>query len=495
MATLSEIRSSPAPTGAAEERSRPASLLGLVPLLAIPLLCLLLVTLAARGPSFLAPTALPHRYPWWMAGPLSGVWPGALPRPQALEWLATATLIVMAIAYLLSAWTARHVDPRWIIGALVAVQVILFLAPPMQFTDVFNYINYARMGVVHHLNPYITLPIHEPHSDPAYRISNWHYLLTPYGPLFTLLTYALVPLGVAVSFWVIKLVVGMCMVGLLALVWWGARLVGRAPAAAIAFVGLNPIVLIWGLGADHYDVVVMVFVVGAMLLLLAPSPSPDRATRTRLAASLPPYANEAAAGALLVAAVSVKASAAVFLPIGIALARRHRRVMLTSVGISLAVVLGATLAVFGAHVGGVRAQSTLVSPEGLPNLLGIVLGLGGETPWLRGVLTGLMAVVVLAVSARAWGRQVHAMEYVAACALALVFTLGWSAPWYVLLPLPFVALSARTRWRTLLAVYTIYALLASSPSFPNFERALHFYPRSTLLGREHVREFARLAAK
>src|SRR5205814_6954136 len=114
------------------------------------------------------------------------------------------------------------------------------------------------MGVVHHLNPYTTLPFHRPHADPAYRISNWHFLLTPYGPLFTLLTYALVPLGVGASFWAIKLLVGLCMLGLLALVWWGARLIGLVPAAAVTFVGLNPIVLVWGIGADHYDVLMMV---------------------------------------------------------------------------------------------------------------------------------------------------------------------------------------------------------------------------------------------
>src|SRR5215467_12237565 len=100
---------------------------------------------------------------------------------------------MMLIAYILSTLSARYLDTRWIIGALVAIQVILFLAPPLTFTDVFNYINYARMGVVHHLNPYTTLPLHEPHTDPAYHISNWHHLLTPYGPLFTLLNYALVP--------------------------------------------------------------------------------------------------------------------------------------------------------------------------------------------------------------------------------------------------------------------------------------------------------------
>ena len=61
------------------------------------------------------------------------------------------------------------------------------LAPPMQLTDIFNYLNYARMEVVHGLNPYTTIPALEPTSDPTFALSNWHGLLSPYGPLFTLL--------------------------------------------------------------------------------------------------------------------------------------------------------------------------------------------------------------------------------------------------------------------------------------------------------------------
>ncbi len=104
------------------------------------------------------------------------------------------------------------------------------------------------MGVVHHLNPYGVVPALEPHSDPSFALSNWHHLLSPYGPLFTLLTYALVPLGVHLSFWVLKLLVGAASLATLALVWRCAQALGRSPAAAVAFVGLNPIVLIWGLG-------------------------------------------------------------------------------------------------------------------------------------------------------------------------------------------------------------------------------------------------------
>ena len=93
----------------------------------------------------------------------------------------------------------------------------------------FNYINYGRMEIVHHLNPYTTIPMLEPHSDPSYILSNWHELLSPYGPLFTLLTFAVVPLGVAGSFWALKAILALASLGTILLVWRCARLLGRDP--------------------------------------------------------------------------------------------------------------------------------------------------------------------------------------------------------------------------------------------------------------------------
>ena len=115
------------------------------------------------------------------------------------------------------------------IAAIVAVHAIFLLAPPLALTDIFNYINYGRMEVVHHLNPYTTIPILEPHSDPSYALSNWHQLLSPYGPLFTLLTFAVVPLGVAASFWALKGMLALASLATILLVWKCARLLGRDP--------------------------------------------------------------------------------------------------------------------------------------------------------------------------------------------------------------------------------------------------------------------------
>jgi len=455
------------------------------PLLIVPTLCLVIVALAAHHASFLSPAATPSRYPAWMAGPLAGLWPGAVPGTRALEWLLSATLGLMCVAWVLSVRAAPRLHPGWVLGSILVVHLIFLLAPPLQYTDVFNYINYARMGVVHHLNPYTTLPLAEPHSDATFTISNWHYLRSPYGPLFTLLTYALVPLGVPVSLWAIKLIVGACSLGVLALVWRTARLLGRSPSLAVAFVGLNPIVLVWGLGGEHNDFVMVLLAFAGIYLLLA--------ARVRSGPRHAPVAgHELLAGALLVGAVGVKASAVIFIPVAIAVACRRAR-LLAGMAAAAALLAVVTLMAFGAHLGGLGTQSVLVSPEGLPNLLGLLLGAGGETSALRWALTGLAALVILFAASRAWRRPIGTMEYACVCAAALVFTLGWSAPWYVLWALPFAALAANIRWQALIVGYTVYALLAWGPNLTDLERSLHFYPRSDALGREHMRQFDQLA--
>ena len=260
-------------------RSGERTWLGAVCLAAIVACSLLIVLMAANRPSILSATSHANYFPHWMAGPLGGLLPG-LPRSSTtLKYLFSGAIVLMYVSYLLGLVYVPRLRARWAIAAVVAVHAIFFLAPPLALTDIFNYVNYGRMEVVHSLNPYTSIPILEPHSDPSYDLSNWHQLLSPYGPLFTLLTFAVVPLGVAASFWVLKGVLALASLATLLLVWKCARLLGRDPVMAIVLVGLNPIVLVWGLGGDHNDFLMVFFIVLAFYLLLL--------TRDRLAKGKP----------------------------------------------------------------------------------------------------------------------------------------------------------------------------------------------------------------
>ncbi|MHB8659617.1 MAG: putative hexosyltransferase [Solirubrobacteraceae bacterium] len=462
---------------------RAARAAGGVSLVGLVASSLLVVVIAAERPSFLAPISRPGFFPGWMAGPLRGLWPGLTRNGVTLEWLVSGVMVCMYALYVIAFTNAPRLRARWTLATVAVIHLVFMLAPPLSYTDVFNYINYGRMGVVHHLNPYSTIPALEPHSDPSFALSNWHHLLSPYGPLFTFLTYALVPLGVTASFWALKLVLGIASLGMLALVWRCAQLVGRSPASAVMFAGGNPIVLIWGLGADHNDALMMFFVMLAVYLGL-------RRRRTSGSARTVPALRVPALGAgaaiALVTAVSIKASAAVLAPIFLVLGCRRR--FLAGGLVAIVAIEIASLLVLGPQIPDLATQSRLVTAVGIPNLVGLALGQGGETRTLHAIFN---LIVVLAVATCTVWTVRRGRDWLPACAVAmlvLVVCLSWAAPWYLLWALPFAALSHARRLRGAVIVLGAYFILAFMPAAVALQTDLHLRPTATRLGMLHQRE-------
>ena len=465
---------------------------GAAGLAAVVVLSLLAVIVAADRPSGLAPTSHTNYFPSWMAGPLGGLWPSLTSNPTTLRYLFTGLVVTMFVGYLVLLRNVSHVPARWVIGGIVTVHAIFVLAPPMALTDVFNYINYGRMESLYHLNPYTSIPIVEPHADPAFVLSNWHQLLSPYGPLFTLLTFVVVPLGVAGSFWALKCLIALASLATIALVWRCARLLGRDPLAAVAFVGLNPIVLVWGLGGDHNDFLMMLFIVLGFYLLLvgrARATVAPRALRGARDWLLPLSYAEIGAGAAFVTAAAFKASGGILIPIVLAGMLRSRRGLLQMlIGMLAAgVVLAfASLAAFGLHIPDLSTQSQVVAQESIPNLLGLALGLGGETTALRAVMTALLALAVLACMRSAY-RRGDALAASGWASAALLVTLSWVLPWYVVWMLPLAALSSSRRLRMAAVVIGAYLIIAWAPAAGLLWNAIGFHPERTSLGRLHQR--------
>ena len=491
-------------------------LVGALALASVVTLSLFVVLLAANRPSILTPTTHTGYFPRWMAGPLGGLLPGFTNNGTVLKYLFTGALVAMYLGYVLALKHAPRLPARWVIAAIVAVHAVFLLSPPLALTDLFNYVNYGRMEIVHGLNPYTTIPILEPHSDPSFPLSNWHQLLSPYGPLFTLLTFIVVPLGVAGSFWALKSILVLTSLATIFLVWKCARLLGREPLAAIALVGLNPIVLLWGLGGDHNDfLMVFCIMLGFYLLLLARAQvggRPDSGDEERRVAGdavvparfsrigvirstplrewlLPLSALEVGAGAAFMAAIAIKASGGILAPVVLAaLLRTPRRLIQVLLGMVATgmVLAAASLLAFGLHVPDLSTQSSLVTPESIPNLLGLAAGAGGESAGLRTGLSGVLVVVVLACAWLAWRRR-DAITASGWASVALIVTLSWVLPWYVLWVLPLAALSSSRRLRTTTLVLGVYLIVAWSPASALLWNAISFHPQTTALGRLHQR--------
>jgi alpha-1,6-mannosyltransferase len=332
----------------------------------------------------------------------------------------------------------------------------------------------------------------EPHDDPSFVLSNWHQLLSPYGPLFTLLTFVLVPLGVAASFWTIKALLALASLAMLTLVWRSARLLGRDPVMAVALVGLNPIVLVWGLGGDHNDFLMLLCIVAAFYLLLLARvraiavPRPLARRREWL---LPLSALQIGAGVAFVTAAAFKASGGILIPIVLAGSLRSPRtlVQLLLGMLAAGAVLGvASLFAFGLHIPDLSTQGRLVTNESVPNLLGLAVGAGGETDTMRMLLSIVLVATIVWCCVSAYRSD----DVITACgwaSVALLLTLSWVLPWYVLWVLPLAALSSSRRLRVTAAVVGMYLIIAWAPASTLLWNAIGFHPERTQLGKLHQR--------
>lgn len=457
-ATRSPVLVAPERSASARVRDR-APTLGKLGLGLLLVCTAVLVLLATAGPSNLVPQS-GQVFPRWLAGPLGGLAAG-LPRgPAAVSTVLSIALVVMAGAYLLAVEHAVAVSARVVVGVIVALHAVLLLSPPLQLTDVFNYLGYARLGALHGLNPY-THGIAMAQHDPVFPFSTWHHLRSPYGPLFTLGSYALAPLGLPVAYWILKLVTVAASLGCVALVWRCAQRVGRDPRTAAVFVAGNPLLLVYGLGGFHNDFLMLLPVTAAVALLLA--------GRDRLA------------GGALVLAAAVKASAGLLLPFLLIGARRRLGLLTTAALTALAMGVVAFL-VFGLAQPNLGDQSTLLTGLSVPNVLGLVAGSGG-TPVLHRVASAVLVLSVLGLAWASWRGRLSWIVAAGWATLVLLGTLNWLVPWYIVWALPFAALGDSRNLRRWTLLFTLFLMLTWLPATGALFHSLGFRPLDTPAGR------------
>ena len=453
-------------SGERPHRSRALRALGAAGLCGILASVFLLSAGVASGPSQYVP-ARTGGWPDWLAGPLRGLGVGTISSGE----FQTLTLIMCAgYAAALVAAHARALSLRTIAVAIVAANLILLLAPPLISQDVFGYLTFARMGVLHGLDPYTHVAFQAP-TDPIYPFIGWPFQHSPYGPLFTLASYATAPLGLAGGLWTLKAIAVAGSLAAVALTARAADAMGRSRRYAAAFVGLNPVMLELAVGGAHNDTIVLAFLAGALALTAGASP------RFR-------------GGALTLAAgIGVKVTAAIVLPF-LVLApstwRERTRVALAAM-LGLALVTGVGLIGFGSHALGflnaVGEQQQLVAVHSVPAETARLVGLHGTPGWWRHCF---VAAFVLVLTYALWRTARGANWRVAAgwSTLALLLSTAWLLPWYAIWALPLAAVGGDRRLRAATLVVCAYAILIHLPladpllSAP----ALHSEPRHGHVG-------------
>src|SRR5437763_661339 len=294
----------------------------------------------------------------WLAGPLHYISPFVPQHRWGLASLFAGVLAGSIVCYLVVVWLARRIPREAGFTAIGLLHLVFLLAPAFILSDVFNYIDFARLGLLHGINPYTHGAAAAPH-DPAFALTTWHHMPTPYGPLFTLSSYALVPLGNAGAFWAFKVLTVAASLGCLWLVWRCAEARGLDPMRAVMFVGLNPLLLIYGLGGVHNDFFMLLPVLGATLLVIR--------------------GGDVRAGAAVAVAPFLKFTAAGFAPFILLGARRRRPAVIAAAAVGV-VLLAIGVAVFGTDYRGLHNQAwVIVGPYSIPTEVGALFGPTGYT--------------------------------------------------------------------------------------------------------------------
>ncbi|HEX7280206.1 MAG TPA: polyprenol phosphomannose-dependent alpha 1,6 mannosyltransferase MptB [Solirubrobacterales bacterium] len=332
---------------------------------------------------------------------------------------------------------------RRIVWATIAVFVAGFaVAPVLLSHDVYSYVDYARLGVQHGLDPYVHPPLAAP-EDPAYAQVTWTEATSAYGPLFTLATYPLawLPVGLAVA--ALKAVAALSVLGTALIVSRLASPRGVDPLRAAAFVALNPLVLVHVVGGAHNDGLTMLLAMLAVAAVLS--------------------GRQLSAGAALTAAIATKASAAFLAPFALLGSARRSRLLAGGLGAALALGAAAYLAfgwdwLNGFGLAGENQDRT--SYMSIPITTARLTGLDADA--VRLVAAILFAATVAYLLAWTWrgGDWIRAAAWTA---LALLLATAWLLPWYLIWLLPLAAISRDRPLQLLTLALTAYQLGARIP--------------------------------
>jgi alpha-1,6-mannosyltransferase len=403
--------------------TRPRDPTGLLALGGLLVTCALVTVSAANTDSFLPESVRPM--PRWLAGPFAG---------SGVDLHVAGSVAVMSLmfaCYGLAVRSAPRLSARSVLMCIAAVHALVLLAPALLSTDVFSYQAYARIGDMYGANPYLNGP-HAIALDPVYPFigAKWVTIPSAYGPVFTALSYLLAPLSIVASVYAYKAIAAVASLVIVGLVWNVAWMRGIDPVRAAALVGLNPLLVVYGVGGGHNDILMLAVLVAGIALVLQ--------QRDRVGAGS------------LVLATGIKLTAGLLLPFALAaagnpLARRRRRELVLG-----ATVLGAALAavsfgVFGTGVLHLPMTVHQSQSEGdwhsIPGFVSSRLGLG-----TAGHTTGdVLAIVFLGVTCwlvrKVWRGELDWIAGAGWATVAMLVTASSLLPWYVAWLMPLAALA------------------------------------------------------
>jgi hypothetical protein len=440
---------------------------GLAALLAIIGLSLLVVLSAADTNAILPESIRP--VPSFLAGAFGDT---TLHLPVGV---LLPVLSVIFGAYLVAVRCAEHLAPTLLLAAIAALLTIVVLGPLLFSTDVFSYEAYARMYVSYGSNPYLhgptvlgTLP---PYQDYIYNFigSKWITMPTAYGPVFTVLSVILdhLTLGLGsqgaigpdtVAY---KASAALACLFVVVLLWRSAKLRGVSPVRAAAVFGLNPLIVLYGVGGGHNDLLMIALTTAGVYALLA--------------------RRDATSGALVVLGAALKLTGLLILPFQLAAggsraASTRKRILIGA--LLAAVVTGALgFAVFGVAQLNLIPTLSKIQSEGdsssVPGFIEVVLGFDTIGRIVGYVLGAAFLALCAWLLLRVWRGEMDWIEGAAWATFAILVSASSMEPWYVCWLVPLVALVSDQRlWKYTLWLTGVVQLITMVAYIPHGNQPL-----------------------
>jgi alpha-1,6-mannosyltransferase len=376
----------------------------------------------------------------------------------------------MFTGYVLVVANADRLSPRSVLATIGIFVLVVLMAPPLFSTDLFSYQEYARMFFGLHVNPYT-------HTSQVLALDPLHYYIgakwintpTVYGPLFTLISGLFEKTSsttaIAFSAYAYKTIAAVSCCGIIYMTWKSAKLRGLNPVRGAALVGLNPLVILYGIGGGHNDLLMMAFATAGIWALLA--------------------RHERSSGALTVAAAAIKLTGGIFLPFalvgnpGLGAGPRRRKVALGA-AVAGVIAVGVGIAVFsGGLVNMFHTLSTVQSEGGWQSVPGFFYTALDWKSASHLIAVGFGLAFVLICCRLLWRVYTNQMDWLDGAAWATFWLLMATSsilPWYVTWLLVPVALCTNRRLWTAAVCLTGWILLSTMVAYlPNAPLILGFH--------------------
>jgi hypothetical protein len=336
-------------------------------------------------------------------------------------------------------WTRGTLPLKPLLAAIGITLVFAIATPSNQSGDVYSYAMYGRIVTEHHHNPFASYPMHF-EGDPMRRHVNALWQRTPdiYGLGFTVIMAGLAPVIGESNFLVhfTYQLVALAAVGAMLWLLWRRT---RNPAA-LAFVGLHPLLAISIVNGGHPDALVALGVLVGLMLAI------DRR---------PVLAGIAFAFAASVNFTALVAAGVLFVW---ALRRWNRDEVTKFTGIVVAFGALPYLLMAG-WLQNAHEHSGLISRQSVWNAIGSFVS---NADLLRSLASNGATIVagalLLVIAVRHTSRGTPELAIAAGLASFLVAS-SWVMPWYAFTALPLLALRRPNLLSWTVALYSSLVLL------------------------------------